>query len=123
MSVVCVVFAVACGLLSHFVFFFFKQKTAYDSRIGDWSSDLCSSDLDMSLSHAYSRVATSSSQAMTSAKRFRASLLIISGASPSQAGRVRLVRIRRLLSNYAPRPVAAGYDDARALPRFSFPVT
>src|SRR3546814_6099304 len=26
-------------------FFFFKQKTAYDWRIGDWSSDVCSSDL------------------------------------------------------------------------------
>src|SRR3546814_2422326 len=25
--------------------FFFKQKTAYDVRISDWSSDLCSSDL------------------------------------------------------------------------------
>src|SRR3546814_7305697 len=28
------------------VFFFFKQKTAYDMRISDWSSDVCSSDLD-----------------------------------------------------------------------------
>src|SRR3546814_1091227 len=27
------------------VFFFFKQKTAYDWRIGDWSSDVCSSEL------------------------------------------------------------------------------
>src|SRR3546814_3681995 len=26
--------------------FFFKQKTAYDMRISDWSSDVCSSDLD-----------------------------------------------------------------------------
>src|SRR3546814_5538325 len=26
-------------------FFFFKQKTAYEMRIGDWSSDVCSSDL------------------------------------------------------------------------------
>src|SRR6184192_4868239 len=29
-----------CGL-----FFFFKQKTAYEMSIGDWSSDVCSSDL------------------------------------------------------------------------------
>src|SRR3546814_9426017 len=29
-----------------FYFFFFKQKTAYDMRISDWSSDVCSSDLD-----------------------------------------------------------------------------
>src|SRR3546814_7665711 len=28
------------------MFFFFKQKTAYEMRISDWSSDVCSSDLD-----------------------------------------------------------------------------
>ena len=34
---------------SHFVvfFFFFKQKTAYEIGTGDWSSDVCSSDLDL----------------------------------------------------------------------------
>src|SRR3546814_3465850 len=48
----------SCGLhvlcCTHFVycyicicFFFFKQKTAYEMRISDWSSDVCSSDLDM----------------------------------------------------------------------------
>src|SRR3546814_1970556 len=31
-------------------FFFFKQKTAYEMRISDWSSDVCSSDLDLCLS-------------------------------------------------------------------------
>src|SRR3546814_8998521 len=30
-------------------FFFFKQKTAYEMRISDWSSDVCSSDLEMNL--------------------------------------------------------------------------
>src|SRR3546814_1938480 len=45
-----------CCFVSHFVFcvvhcffcfffFFFKQKTAYEMRISDWSSDVCSSDL------------------------------------------------------------------------------
>src|SRR3546814_1877698 len=29
-------------------FFFFKQKTAYEMRISDWSSDVCSSDLSIS---------------------------------------------------------------------------
>src|SRR3546814_7902861 len=29
----------------YFFIFFFKQKTAYDMRISDWSSDVCSSDL------------------------------------------------------------------------------
>src|SRR3546814_8726962 len=32
-------------LLLLFFFFFFKQKTAYEMRISDWSSDVCSSDL------------------------------------------------------------------------------
>src|SRR3546814_2703621 len=31
--------------VSAVVFFFFKQKTAYEVRISDWSSDVCSSDL------------------------------------------------------------------------------
>src|SRR3546814_6622812 len=30
------------------IFFFFKQKTAYEMRISDWSSDVCSSDLMLS---------------------------------------------------------------------------
>src|SRR3546814_2911640 len=34
-------------------FFFFKQKTAYEMRISDWSSDVCSSDLSGSSSTAY----------------------------------------------------------------------
>src|SRR3546814_14579998 len=33
------------GLYSVCCFFFFKQKTAYEMRISDWSSDVCSSDL------------------------------------------------------------------------------
>src|SRR3546814_1504001 len=32
-------------------FFFFKQKTAYEMRISDWSSDVCSSDLRRSQAH------------------------------------------------------------------------
>src|SRR3546814_5290470 len=32
-------------MLSCYLFFFFKQKTAYEMRISDWSSDVCSSDL------------------------------------------------------------------------------
>src|SRR3546814_16429380 len=31
----------------HDVLFFFKQKTAYEMRISDWSSDVCSSDLEV----------------------------------------------------------------------------
>src|SRR3546814_6403642 len=35
-----------CRVMCLFCFFFFKQKTAYEMRISDWSSDVCSSDLD-----------------------------------------------------------------------------
>src|SRR3546814_2066278 len=34
-----------CFCVCFFCFFFFKQKTAYEMRISDWSSDVCSSDL------------------------------------------------------------------------------
>src|SRR3546814_4950379 len=32
-------------MFCYFLFFFFKQKTAYEMRISDWISDVCSSDL------------------------------------------------------------------------------
>src|SRR3546814_10293945 len=40
-----------CDFLLCLVFFFFKQKTAYEMRISDWSSDVCSSDLFSGLPH------------------------------------------------------------------------
>src|SRR3546814_10851994 len=44
--------------MSHSFFFFFKQKTAYEMRISDWSSDVCSSDLQFGKRHVPSRVLT-----------------------------------------------------------------
>src|SRR3546814_15132620 len=40
-----------CGIFLCLFFFFFKQKTAYEVRISDWSSDVCSSDLLSRLYH------------------------------------------------------------------------
>src|SRR3546814_3078243 len=37
-------------------FFFFKQKTAYEMRISDWSSDVCSSDLLLDMGTAWKEV-------------------------------------------------------------------
>src|SRR3546814_5575106 len=34
-----------CCVYGAYILFFFKQKTAYQMRISDWSSDVCSSDL------------------------------------------------------------------------------
>src|SRR3546814_1811969 len=46
MNVLCCV-GIWCDCYNLYVvfFFFFKQKTAYEMRISDWSSDVCSSDL------------------------------------------------------------------------------
>src|SRR3546814_328862 len=38
-------FFLSLHVLCLYLFFFFKQKTAYEMRISDWSSDVCSSDL------------------------------------------------------------------------------
>src|SRR3546814_6564808 len=51
------------------LFFFFKQKTAYEMRISDWSSDVCSSDLNPDL------------------------VRTMSVKPPTGAGRVRMIRI------------------------------
>src|SRR3546814_1784782 len=40
-----IVLSVRVAAICCFFFFFFKQKTAYEMRISDWSSDVCSSDL------------------------------------------------------------------------------
>src|SRR3546814_6065718 len=46
----CYVALLCCLLHIVYFFFFFKQKTAYEMRISDWSSDVCSSDLTEMLS-------------------------------------------------------------------------
>src|SRR3546814_7854706 len=51
--------------------FFFKQKTAYEMRISDWSSDVCSSDLVMATARA----------SLTG--RLRSALRIASGVVPN----------------------------------------
>src|SRR3546814_14623875 len=52
------------------MFFFFKQKTAYEMRISDWSSDVCSSDLeadspfDLSRDRRYAGVAIPNTESL-----------------------------------------------------------
>src|SRR3546814_7706540 len=43
------------------MFFFFKQKTAYEMRISDWSSDVCSSDLNDTSNRQRTRAGTTGS--------------------------------------------------------------
>src|SRR3546814_6115660 len=50
-------------------FFLFKQKTAYEMRISDWSSDVCSSDL-RAADHEFFQVAEERALAMHGIKAF-----------------------------------------------------
>src|SRR3546814_6027080 len=49
------------------LFFFFKQKTAYEMRISDWSSDVCSSDLATGLNGAEVTVSAKARNVIASA--------------------------------------------------------
>src|SRR3546814_12189249 len=65
--------------------FFFKQKTAYEMRMSDWSSDVCSSDLatsGCSRSHAQMRAAFSPARLMrsSSVSRLRKSIQALCGS-------------------------------------------
>src|SRR3546814_10265272 len=64
------------------VFFFFKQKTAYEMRISDWSSDVCSSDLRDHQSRCPARMGSNRVRAMPSAK------LLIPGLGGWAGGRL-----------------------------------
>src|SRR3546814_4059276 len=50
-------------------FFFFKHKTAYEMRISDWSSDVCSSDLKRRILPALSVIDRACSEAISLANR------------------------------------------------------
>src|SRR3546814_19195477 len=67
------------------IFFFFKHKTAYEMRISDWSSDVCSSDLADLHASAQQRAA----EACRSASRYSV------GASRRSIRRVRCVHQQR----------------------------
>src|SRR3546814_5134938 len=94
-----------------FLFFFFKQKTAYEMRISDWSSDVCSSDLSVP-----------DQRAVRPIDRHQAAACSVQGRGaghPGLAGRIYLVLHR--LSAFAPGPDSrratqgAQRDHSRAL--------
>src|SRR3546814_4811834 len=90
-------------LMSVCHFFFFKQKTAYEMRISDWSSDVCSSDLLSILRQQADQREQELQELQSKAKQFESSLnlaqqelniylpLAKSGVVPE----VELLRLRR----------------------------
>src|SRR3546814_3049481 len=72
------------------MFFFFKQKTAYEMRISDWSSDVCSSDLvdevDLILKHeaearAYRQIYAQFTKARRAVNQLQKAYDMLSGRS------------------------------------------
>src|SRR3546814_11992236 len=76
------------------LFFFFKQKTAYEMRINDWSSDVCSSDL---LGHVWLHV-----------------LLALEGVVELAPGGKRVGRLRFEDRHHQPRLRLRDRDEQRA---------
>src|SRR3546814_4371427 len=84
----------SCDVMHCLFVFFFKQKTAYEMRISDWSSDVCSSDL--------SRVVGKSGKAIAAAWN------LVRGLPVREIGRFDGVRALRS------RAVAAAAEIGRA---------
>src|SRR3546814_6312840 len=61
-------------------FFFFKQKTAYEMRISDWSSDVCSSDLEPTV--ALDKAAVAAVEAAIAAQRAGGGMVVVSTNAP-----------------------------------------
>src|SRR3546814_9035534 len=102
-------------------FFFFKQKTAYEMRISDWSSDVCSSDLDLRESVAKVRQALGLPEAAADGYRrvadYREKAL---GARAEPTLRARAEQASAMLLAAQPKPALAllqkTLSDASALP-------
>src|SRR3546814_1049192 len=103
-------------------FFFFKQKTAYEMRISDWSSDVCSSDLRrwrrrvaQRRRHIRTSVAVAAdAQALRRTSGFRIERLVDHGrATGSQLHAAKRLRIERCLRRHLQRHRLA-LDGARS---------
>src|SRR3546814_2047973 len=97
-------------------FFFFKQKTAYEMRISDWSSDVCSSDLARFIEVL--TTANEANKAFGDLKYWLADLavsLLIRAEQEAMAARGRLESRLDVLAPYAPEAVAAIRNDVAAL--------
>src|SRR3546814_4613701 len=68
--------------------FFFKQKTAYEMRISDWSSDVCSSDLDHHAVGALGEILCDLAQRFLGVRGVHLIGLLVALEQPARADRV-----------------------------------
>src|SRR3546814_21163257 len=93
------------------LFFFFKQKTAYEMRISDWSSDVCSSDLKHGSVAAWLTRVPHVVNALTGL----GALFIGSSAKTRHLGRLARAILKPLLNRRGSRVILQNADDRRLL--------
>src|SRR3546814_18750672 len=102
--------------MSNLCFFFFKQKTAYEMRISDWSSDVCSSDLRGQGRQAWRQRAQGGMTMADTLKRYRDKRDFkrtpepAAGGRPDEGGRAFVIQkhwASRLHSDFRPEPDGA----------------
>src|SRR3546814_6013628 len=100
-------------------FFFFKQKTAYEMRISDWSSDVCSSDLRL----VYSSALPSRLGKGTDASRLSLTFgfMLPSSGVPNTPGMIELTRMPRSIRSRAIE-IGRAHVELQSLMRISYAV-
>src|SRR3546814_1789443 len=86
------------------VFFVFKQKTAYEMRISDWSSDVCSSDLALCLVSIAAR------------ERAKSNLPLLPPWVPGRRGDCIRWHLRQIAEALPPLPLRPGDQPCRSRP-------
>src|SRR3546814_7449335 len=100
--------------MSAFVFFF-KQKTAYEMRISDWSSDVCSSDLTGALLQRVRHRATDSSCGLCGIENLEQAIRPLPPVTAgSRADRTAVFRALAMLGDHQPLNAATGAAHAAA---------
>src|SRR3546814_2557728 len=93
------------------LFFFFKQKTAYEMRISDWSSDVCSSDLIEDAAVASGLIHEAVAFGIPDARLGAAIVLIVRGEGAAADEQALAAHLRRSLPNFM-QPHRIAWRDA-----------
>src|SRR3546814_14273563 len=107
---------VFCSLVSLIVcFFFFKQKTAYEMRISDWSSDVCSSDLHGDLRNALGRHGGLVEEDAPEVIAVRKDLVLVGQIGPARIHQVNARQPIMLCDFLGPQVIIDGQRDRKSV--------